>query len=135
MTLNELAKEVHANAVAHGWWTPEPSFGEIVALCHSELSEALQAYRDGERLVDGACTAGAGCCRHWDICDSAGHPEGFKGNPDTACKPEGIAVEMVDCLLRILDWLATTGVDIDKLAEAKHEYNKTRPFRHGDKRL
>lgn len=42
---------------------------------------------------------------------------------------------MVDCLLRILDWLATTGADIDKLVEAKYEYNKTRPFRHGDKRL
>lgn len=134
MTLNELAKEVHANAVAHGWWTPTPSFGEVIALCHSELSEALQAYRDGERLVDGACTAGADCCRHWDICDSVGCTID-DNSAETNCKPEGIAVEMVDCLLRILDWLATTGIDIDKLVEAKHEYNKTRPYRHGDKRL
>ena len=38
---NELRDEVHENAVKHGWWDEERSFGEIIALCHSELSEAL----------------------------------------------------------------------------------------------
>lgn len=38
MNMNELAKEIHQNAVEHGWWEEERSFGEIVALCHSELS-------------------------------------------------------------------------------------------------
>lgn len=39
--LNEFAREVHENAVAHGWWEEDRSFGEIIALCHSE---------DGARL-------------------------------------------------------------------------------------
>ena len=30
MNLNELAKEAHHIAVEHGWWSPEPSFGEDV---------------------------------------------------------------------------------------------------------
>ena len=45
--LNRLAAEVHQNAVEHGWWDGPPTFGDIIALCHSELSEALEAYRDG----------------------------------------------------------------------------------------
>lgn len=50
MDLNDYAKEVHkANAK---WWvdvrTGEPlqrNFGELIALCHSELSEALEGHR------------------------------------------------------------------------------------------
>ena len=39
---NELAWEIHENAMAHGWWEENRTFPEIVALCHSELSEALR---------------------------------------------------------------------------------------------
>ena len=42
MKINELTKEVHDNAVNHGWWEEERSFGDLIALCHSELSEALK---------------------------------------------------------------------------------------------
>ena len=40
MNLNEWAKVIHENAVNHGWWEEEKSFGEVIALCHAELSEA-----------------------------------------------------------------------------------------------
>jgi NTP pyrophosphatase (non-canonical NTP hydrolase) len=106
MNLNEWAKKIHKNAVDHGWWDEDRSFGETVALCHSELSEALEAYRDGEPL------------------------EYQKG-----AKPEGIAVEMIDCMIRILDWCGHEDVDVEGILERKHEYNKTRPLRHGGKRL
>lgn len=50
MDLNDYAREVHiAN---QKWWvdihTGEPlqrNFGELIALCHSELSEALEGHR------------------------------------------------------------------------------------------
>lgn len=46
---------------------------------------------------------------------------------------QGRAVEMIDCVLRILDWCAKEDVDIEKIMTLKHEYNKTRPYKHGKK--
>lgn len=106
MTINEIAKEIHENAVAHGWWESERPFGEVIALCHSELSEALEAYRCGEDMV-------------WD----------HDG------KPDGIAVEMVDCVIRIFDALESWGVDIEDVLRMKHEFNKSREYKHGGKRI
>ena len=71
--LNDLAADIHANAVAHGWWDEARSFGDIVALCHSELSEALEAYRDGEELVHG-------CCGHCTFDGSCDHPAPRRGD-------------------------------------------------------
>lgn len=127
--LNKFAAEVHQNAVEHGWWDEERSFGDIIALCHSELSEALEEYRSGRPMVycevlgtnkacmDGEC--GGIECLSW-----------FTGR-----KPEGIAVEMADCIIRILDWCGKEGIDIEAILEEKHAYNKTRPYRHGGKAL
>lgn len=104
--LNELAAKINENAQVHGWWDNERTFGDIVALYHSELSEALEAYRNHETMmhfVDG--------------------------------KPEGVAVEMIDCVIRILDWCSQVGIDVDKVMQTKMEYNETRPYRHGGKAI
>lgn len=105
MRLNEIAKEVHKNAVDHGWWETERPLPEVIALCHSELSEALEEYRNGHAFV-------------WY---------------NEYNKPEGVAVEMIDCIIRILDYLQCCKVDIESVLLSKHEYNKNRPYRHGNK--
>ena len=50
-------------------------------------------------------------------------------------KPEGIAVEMIDCVIRIFDFLSQNGIDIDKVMDLKMKYNETRPYRHGGKEI
>lgn len=78
MTINEFAAEVHKNAVDHGWWDGERTFPEIVALIHSEVSEALEEYRNG-RLPT----------------------EVYTGNNG---KPEGIPIELADVIIRVHDY-------------------------------
>lgn len=83
------------------------------------LSAALVSYEDGS----------AHCgSRPYD-------PE----NPNARCsaqskKPEGIAAELADVIIRVLDYCAYAGIDIENVLEVKHEYNKSRPYRHGGKK-
>ncbi len=120
MSIKELVKEIHENAVAHGWWDEERSFGDIIALCHSELSEALEEYRDRKpnlyfTEVNGFVVT--------EMSERRGE------------KLEGIAVELADCIIRIFDYCGKAGIDIEEVIKAKHEYNKSRPYRHGGKKL
>ncbi len=38
--INELAKEIHENAVEHGWWDEKRGFPEVLALIHSEVKQS-----------------------------------------------------------------------------------------------
>ena len=127
MTVNDYAREVHENAVAHGWWEGgERSFPDIAVLIHSEVSEALEEYREGKPLIYGCCGFNGAYCEHSENCD--------KPKTEDSCKPEGLAVELCDAVIRIFDYLAYLGVDIEAILVAKHEYNKSREYRHGGKR-
>ena len=50
-----------------------------------------------------------------------------------ALSEEGVATEMADCVIRILDWFGAKGIDPEKVIAEKHDYNTKRPYRHGKK--
>ena len=128
------AAEIHRNAVEHGWWEEDRAFGEIVALCHSELSEALEEYRAGRPNVWYKCMKNPSPNdKNCGMCPFEN--DGTCEVPELELKPEGIAVEMIDCLIRILDWCGKEKLDVEKIVQRKHEYNKNRPYRHGGKKI
>lgn len=94
-TMREWAKEIHENAVAHGWWEEDRTISEICALIHSELSEALEEAR-AERPMMYVMDEYNG--------EYIQNPKYFG-----AKKPEGIAVELADAVIRMLDWMAYCG--------------------------
>lgn len=118
MNINEITKEIHQNAVKHGWWDEERTFGDIIALCHSELSEALEEYRNSKPII------------YFKEINGFEVSEMSEWNGE---KPEGIATELADCIIRILDYCGHEGIDIENVIKIKHEYNKSRPYRHGGK--
>ena len=132
MTVNEFAQEVHKNAVAHGWYDKQVTFPEIAVMIHAEISEAVEEWRAGKPLIYGTCALSPEDCEFSGVCDNVGHPCSPDAQGD--CKPEGIAVELCDAIMRILDFLAFMGVDVEAVLVAKHEYNKGRAYRHGGKR-
>lgn len=140
--LNNLAKEIHENARAHGWWDEERTFSEIIALCHSELSEALEEYRNEAAPLYYTCKHSTYGQADGYICEIQNEPDAFcsgnDGLPAAGCKyakPEGIATELADCIIRILDYCGAKNIDIAEAVRVKHEYNKSRPFRHGGKKI
>ena len=104
-TVNGLVKEVHELAKEKGWWDGVPrSPLEIYMLAVGELSEAVEDVR-------------------------ANKPEFYKEGE----KPCGEAIEVVDCMIRLMDYAGYRKWDLEALIEMKLRYNETRARRHGGK--
>lgn len=118
-----MTDAVNAVNVANGWFDKSRSFGEDIALLHSEASEALEAYRD-HGLDDATKT----CDVHGEY-----HRGTHKCTGDG--KPEGVGSELADVLIRLLDTCSRYNIDLPAEFERKIKYNATRGNRHGGKNL
>lgn len=139
MTICELVNRAHDNAVKHGFWNLAPEFGTAIALIHSELSEALEEARADRPNLYFPCNAG-GLCPDDDpeVACGCGSRIFDPKNPDAPCsakskKPEGVAVELADAVIRIADLCGHMGIDLEAAIALKMDYNETRPFKHGKK--
>jgi NTP pyrophosphatase (non-canonical NTP hydrolase) len=103
--LKALAEDIYRIARDHGWWEGERNDGELIALMHSELSEALEGLRHGNPPSD--------------------HIPEFSA----------IEEEFADVIIRILDMSQARGYRIGEAVLAKMEFNRNRPYKHGGKKF
>jgi NTP pyrophosphatase (non-canonical NTP hydrolase) len=117
-SLTQLRIEAHATAVEHGFTDATPL--EELCLIHTEISEAVEDIREGKELN----------AFLYKISNLATTD---KYSPHL--KPIGIPSEMADIIIRVLDFCGKHRIDIERAVLEKMEYNKTRPFKHGGKKL
>lgn len=127
LAVDQLIEECYETAKSKGWWeSGDRNFGELIALCHSELSEAFEEYRNH------------GLDPKWLLYDEKHFEDGVGNVPtfhnDPQCKTEGIAAELADVLVRIFDFCGHYQIPLAAALEAKMAYNKNRSYRHGGKK-
>lgn len=102
---NAISEGVHKTAREKGWWDKPRNDAEMIALMHSELSEALEAIRHGNP------------------------PD------DKIPEFSGAEAELADVIIRIMDSAKGRGWRVAEALIAKIAYNTTRPKMHGGKKF
>ena len=102
INLQDLINDVHGNAVAHGWWEDS-----------------------GERNVGEALAL-----MHSELSEAL---EAARANfpVDKKVPFDNFTVELADCIIRIFDLADGMHLQLVEALLAKHEYNQTRPHKHG----
>lgn len=121
ITIPSLVYDAFKVSKANGFHDRDDvTFGDRIALVHSELSEALEEFRAGHDF------------------DEVYYNEAIDpktGDTVLIDKPEGIPIELADAVIRIADICGRYGIDLQEALRIKQAYNKTRTYRHGNKRI
>lgn len=118
--IQDLTAEIRRLCTEKGW-REEPGRGDregpwvaaYIALAHSELSEALDAYRE----------------KCWSETAPSVQADGLNG------KPIGVGPELADVLIRVLDMCDIWDIDIEYEVKRVLAYGWTRPYQHGGRTL
>jgi NTP pyrophosphatase (non-canonical NTP hydrolase) len=126
LTISKMVHDAHTNAIDKGRYEEPRQFGELIALIHSELSEALEDHRNGKGFKE----------VWYEGKNSAGMPlTSAHMLPGLVEKPCGIPSELADVVIRVGDLAGHLGIDLEGAITEKMRYNATRPHRHGGKKL
>jgi hypothetical protein len=155
--LEQAKGEVFACNIANGWFEEGRSFGDEIALLHSEISEALEAFRDfkdtetrfetpsGTQVLTQAEVNDLVAAGDYVLRDGCYFPvvriEAAEDEPAherigvKALKPVGVASEAADELVRLLDFAHRHNFNLGHEFAQKLAYNRTRGHRHGGKAM
>jgi NTP pyrophosphatase (non-canonical NTP hydrolase) len=127
MNISDMMKEVHDLAIEKGWYEKPKSPLEALMMMVSELAEAAEEVRKGTPYVYQFLPI---------IVDNKLNHEYELITPDHKMfsshrKPEGLAVELADCVIRIFDFAEYLKIDLEEAIAMKHAFNKSRPKMHG----
>lgn len=139
LSIGDWARATHSNARAKGFWdpfmdawkeninplSPHELLGFLM-LAVGEAGEAAQEVRQPGFDPKQVYFISGGNHINYE----SWSPESGVSLP----KPEGLAIEIADVILRLLDLCESQGIDLERAMRLKHEYNKTRPRMHGGKR-
>ncbi|PKL13991.1 MAG: hypothetical protein CVV52_03710 [Spirochaetae bacterium HGW-Spirochaetae-8] len=120
MDIDDLVKKAHENAKDKGFHDKRMEVGTMIALIHSELSEALEAHRAGLQLDYFRMIGLSGYLLDLES------EEYFK----THLK-ETFEMELADAVIRIADMCGLLDIDLESCIRAKMKYNASRPRLHG----
>jgi hypothetical protein len=129
--VDRLQEQAFEAAKQKGWDEPlaeAKTFGDIVALLHTEISEAYEDYREGRKLDE----------VYYEMLGEKISPDNLEWvrqqYPNEILKPCGIPIEMADEVIRILHFASAAGFNLYNMIETKMHYNQSRAFRHGGKK-
>lgn len=131
-TITVMTQWVREVNERNGWHDDARPISADIALLHSEVSEAYEAYRDGglDATVEyrNPVTDNYAIVPKGDINDYTWRNQGIVG------KPLGVASELADILIRLLDTADRLEVDLVEEFTNKMKYNATRGYKHGGKK-
>jgi transcriptional regulator with XRE-family HTH domain len=127
--LNVLRNEAFAYAEKQGFHKRKMNLGERLMLVVSELSEALEADREGRWCPEGVLGNSEKPIIKITEFDQATVTKEFYETHIRGTVEE----ELADAIIRLADIAGIYGIDLDWHVSAKMAYNRTRPYMHGKK--
>ncbi len=117
--ISVLIGEINDIATAKGWRDNDAEkdgsgawFAAYIALVHSEVSDALEAYREGV----------------WSDTKKVNMARYGGRKDDIADRPVGVGPELANAIVRILDMVGIWGVDIEYELDRVLTYLRQRPY-------